>query len=234
MRRYPQLTAIAGLFCALSLSGCMSTSGYGTFDGDDRPIEQQIFGNMFSVIGLQGGQDKPKPQYDARAPLVMPPSGDQLPAPQEARIQVNDPNWPVQQTNRKALKDNRKIDDHDNSSARLPLNELALEAEPVKGKVVPLYEDPTRKGYYDESSVRLSRQQMKEQDDMASLLRKKQELGPDGLPLRKYLTDPPKHLRVPSNLEAYQDPEESDSWVEKSNLKQERGYRDSGMGGSGF
>jgi hypothetical protein len=235
MQKSSQRIGIVGILCLLGLSGCMSTSGYGTFDGDNRPLEQQILGNMFGVLGLQGGKQKPQHQFDARAPLVVPPDEKALPQPKEQKAIVNNPNWPVDQTTRKIAKDDRVIDDKDNSKARLSLKQLALQAEPVEAKRVALEDDPTRKGYYtDGGSVRLTRQQMKEQDDLASLLKKKQELGPDGLPLRKYLTDPPKHLRVPSNMTAYQNPTTSDSWQEKSDLQKERGYRDSGLGGSGL
>lgn len=55
--------------------------------------EQDITGAILTNLGL-APKDGPEIDYRERAPLVVPPSADMLPAPRDAATVANDPAWP--------------------------------------------------------------------------------------------------------------------------------------------
>jgi hypothetical protein len=84
----------------LGLPGC------GGIDGVD------FNGKIFDAVGLTGALGKrEEPKTEPRAPLVLPPSGEQLRAPGElaaAPVQQADAAWPVDPDKTKAQKESAK------------------------------------------------------------------------------------------------------------------------------
>jgi hypothetical protein len=83
IRNVPALAAI--LLASPMLGGCFSTSTYGTGQSPEVAIFKEMTGNI-------GGKKKPPIEYQPRAPLVMPPSGE-LRQP-VATASVSNPQWP--------------------------------------------------------------------------------------------------------------------------------------------
>jgi hypothetical protein len=76
----------AALLAALALGGCSSTSTYGTGESPEVAIFREMTGGMLSPR-------KEPVVYQPRAPLVLPPSAAQLPAPAPA-AEVANAQWP--------------------------------------------------------------------------------------------------------------------------------------------
>jgi hypothetical protein len=79
--------AAALLAVTAGFGGCISTATYGTGEMPEAAILSEMTG------GLAGGK-REKIEYQPRAPLVMPASAAQLPAPVETAELAN-PQWPV-------------------------------------------------------------------------------------------------------------------------------------------
>ena len=76
----------AALVAAAALGGCMSTANYGTGESPEVAIFREMTGGMLSA-------KKEPVVYQPRAPLVLPPSAGQLPAP-AAAPEVATAQWP--------------------------------------------------------------------------------------------------------------------------------------------
>ena len=61
---------------------------------DEPTMDQRVIRNILTGIGLQVG-GRPDIDYRERSPLVVPPSRGNLPDPNAANAQPNDPAWPV-------------------------------------------------------------------------------------------------------------------------------------------
>ena len=83
IRHVPALAAI--LLASTMLGGCFSTSTYGTGQAPEVAMFKEMTGNI-------AGKKKAPIEYRARAPLVMPPSGE-LRQPVET-ASVSNPQWP--------------------------------------------------------------------------------------------------------------------------------------------
>jgi hypothetical protein len=91
MRRSARNSAagMVALAAAGGLGGCMSTSTYGTGESP----EVAMFREMTGGIPLVGRSKKEAIEHQPRAPLVLPPSAAQLPAPMET-ADASHPAWP--------------------------------------------------------------------------------------------------------------------------------------------
>lgn len=78
--------AAAALVAATGLGGCIQTSTYGTGEMPEMAIFRELSGGF-------GAQKEEPIVYQARAPLVMPPSSEGLPAPAESAATANAA-WP--------------------------------------------------------------------------------------------------------------------------------------------
>jgi hypothetical protein len=78
----------AAALLTMLLAGC-GPSTYGTGEVPEFAILREVTGGL--------GAPKKKPiEYQPRAPLVMPPSAAQLPAPVEPAAEAADVQWPAQ------------------------------------------------------------------------------------------------------------------------------------------
>jgi hypothetical protein len=172
--------AVAPLVAAAGLGGCIQTSTYGTGEMPEMAIFREVTGGF-------GRPKAPPIQYQPRAPLVMPPSDDQLPQPVEAASATDGVAWPEDpdQTERarKEYGDETPADDISPEEARRlrPLAGLMPEQERPKtwkDNENPVYDIVDKK----------KRDQFKAAVDEA-----------EGIPKeRRYLTDPPDTLREPA------------------------------------
>jgi hypothetical protein len=84
----------AGTLVALAasgLGGCISTTTYGTGEAPESTLLREATGDL---LGLVGRDEKPKIDYEPRAPLVIPPAA-QLPEPAPPPAQLAAGAWPT-------------------------------------------------------------------------------------------------------------------------------------------
>jgi len=87
LRMRPGLvSALAG--SAVALSACMGAPTYGT----GTPADQQLVEDLTGALSL-APKDRPKIEYAPRPGIVMPPSTEVLPPPQED-VTATSPQWP--------------------------------------------------------------------------------------------------------------------------------------------
>lgn len=182
IRHVPALAAI--LLGSAMVGGCFSTSTYGTGQSPEVAIFKEMTGNI-------GGKKKAPIEYQARAPLVMPPSGE-LRQPVET-ASVSNPQWPDDPDKRVA---GEKISGFDNARDELTPDYVAS-LKPLAG----LNPDPNRDGPSSKKSenfqpaydiVGKGGSQAKEFN--AAL----QEAEGYDASRRKYLTEPPLEARAPA------------------------------------
>ncbi len=85
--------------CVLGIGLCLATSAARAGDDDDddnTPVEDRIMKNIMSGLGGTN-MDNRGIDYRERSPLVVPRSND-LPPPENAKTEVNPPNWPKDPT----------------------------------------------------------------------------------------------------------------------------------------
>ncbi len=100
------MSCVAVLSIAIVLSGPFSAQARAADDDDDESIETKF------IKGLFGISNRDSINYRERAPLVVPPNLERLPAP-EANALVNSPAWPkdpevIEQKKRAAAKKNQR------------------------------------------------------------------------------------------------------------------------------
>jgi len=96
LRAKRRIGPVAVMAALLGLAGC------GGIDGVD------FNGKIFDAVGMTGALGKrPEPKTEARAPLVLPPASERLPAPGEmaAAPQQPDSAWPNDPDKGKASKE---------------------------------------------------------------------------------------------------------------------------------
>ncbi|HWK95095.1 MAG TPA: hypothetical protein VNR39_06705 [Pseudolabrys sp.] len=92
VRRFPRQAVIAASVFTFVLAA-QALPARAADDGDDRPWDSRIIGNLMEGLGLQS-PNKSAIVYQERAPLVIPPSTN-LPVPENASAAVaNNPAWP--------------------------------------------------------------------------------------------------------------------------------------------
>lgn len=201
----------------LFVAGCSSSM----FEGHESSIENQIIGSTLGVVGITdpNAEKKRDIKYNARSELVVPPKTDTLPQPQEKLNNVADVNWPADPDQRRAsmlLAASEKDKPLHKRSSQIDTARLQPEDQVVIINGVQqrqnIYKEKSREGYYDDRPVRGTQYSLeqtkwrpKEKKDPIQA-----ELGTDGLPKRKYLTDPPKKLMSPSETADYNLPEEKE------------------------
>src|SRR3569623_1865081 len=90
-RRSSRQAALAALVHGLSVAALALPAR--AADGDDKPWDSKLIGNMLEGLGLQSGNKDPI-VYQERAPLVIPPSTD-LPTPEKSDAAIaGNPAWP--------------------------------------------------------------------------------------------------------------------------------------------
>jgi hypothetical protein len=177
-----------------ALGGCgLATSTYGTGEMPEVAMFREMTGGL-----LNKNQPKQPIEYQARAPLVMPPAGEtavaQLPPPAESAAAVA-PDWPVDREQLKAEADARANDgDPRNDINQGEYNRL----KPLSGafeqrrqqEEVFVSEDEGKSDYY--KTIVHSKEQRKQ---FAKAIADSKGYGSSSE--RRYLTDPPLTYRAP-------------------------------------
>jgi len=184
MRRSASTSALwaAALVAVAGLGGCMKTATYGTGESPELAIFHEVTGGF-------GKSAKPQIQYQPRAPLVLPPSGEAaaLPPPVQTASAAA-PDWPQDpdQTKRtRTPQDDHPLDDvsQEDMQRLKPLAGLMPEQQ---GKVPdydhqsPAYDIIGKKG---------------QQETFQAALKESKGISDK----RRYLTDPPDEFRQPAS-----------------------------------
>ena len=186
-------------------------------------VQAQGFKEIMQDIGIQK-RDQPKMDFSERAPLVIPPTTDALPPPEDssALASVN-PNWP---TDPEVLKEQEeaereKIPQHLRRKYREDAGRDIYEIQRKEREAKERGEIAANsKGYdttFDRNAV-LTPEQLKE-------VQEKRKNAPEASvyvePERKRLTDPPPGYRMPSAAHPYgpgeKEQKKKDGWVSKLN-----------------
>lgn len=180
-----RLSATSGAACAAALlalpglGGCVQTATYGTGESPEMAIVRELTG------GVMGGK-KEAVVYQPRAPLVLPPSGEQLPPPAPA-VEVAVAQWPDDpdqgpEAARQYGDENPSDDISSEDYRRLkPLGRFARAPTAARDR------DRDRPA----DDLRNSRQQRKE---FQAALNEAEGIRRE----RRYLTDPPDTVREPA------------------------------------
>jgi hypothetical protein len=168
----------AAALAATGLAGCIQTSTYGTGQSPEMAIFRELSGGF-------GAQKKEPIVYQPRAPLVMPPANDGLPAPVETAATANAA-WPQDpdQTpeGRREFGDENPRDDVSPEDAR----RLAPLAGMGKKDWEPGWNENDNPAY--DVVNKKKRDSFKAALDEADGIRQE----------RRYLTDPPDSFRAPA------------------------------------
>lgn len=174
--------ALAGL-AALSVSGCVGRT-YGTGENPEIAMFREVTGGM--SMGLVPTKKKASAvDYQPRAPLVMPPSGEQLPPPAQIASAAN-PDWPVEpdRGGRRFDEDARAGGSRAEYERLKPLGALAGRGAKIDENV-----DDRQDAAYD--VVRSKKQR----ETFQAALDDKNGVGRTE---RRYLTEPPDTMRTPA------------------------------------
>jgi hypothetical protein len=181
---------IALLVLPLPLAGCNLASTYGTGQAPEMAMLHEVSGGL-----LDRNKKKTPIDYQARAPLVMPPtaSASALPPPAESAAAVS-PDWPVDREQLTAEADARAEDDdprNDINQAEYrrlkPLTGVLRHSNPDEDFVA---DDEGKSDYYN-TVVHAKAQR----DQFAKALADSKGYG--RTTERRYLTDPPIAYREP-------------------------------------
>jgi hypothetical protein len=169
------LPVLAALIATGALSGC--TRNYGTGHAPEMALFTEMTG------GLLNREKKAPIAYQPRAPLVMPPSSEQLPAPAESAAAAS-PDWPVDPDQQVAGDTGEAYDPQAEYQRLKPLAGLMPESKVERSRPTD-FEQPA----YDVVHSK------KQQEQVRQALAESKGYGRDE---RKYLTDPPTGYRAPA------------------------------------
>jgi hypothetical protein len=173
---------VAVLLAAAAAGGCVRSATYGTGQAPEMALFTEVTG------GLLARERKPPIQYGPRAPLVLPPSADQLPPPVETAAAAS-ADWPIDPDQAMPAAD---IGDEDPRAGGSQAEYRRL--RPLAG----LFPERPRTDVHDDSrhdeayDIVHSRQQRREFQEALA------EAKGYGRTERRYLTDPPESFRDPA------------------------------------
>ena len=197
-RRLPLVLAGVSM---LALTACSSSGSLGTFD-DAGSFEQDLLGGFFGADAIVGGEEEEPIDYSARAPLVIPPDQAQLPAPQEANAAPAG-NWPVDADQARAGRGRPEvIGDNAQVSPETLAEGVGRQRTPMN-----LADLPDRRGLYDESSPVIPPTELRNQGVLSERLQATGPVDENGVPIRRYLVEPPSTLRTPAATASMEMPE---------------------------
>jgi len=170
-------SAAALLTVAVALGGCETTSTYGTGESPELAILREVTGGL--------GAPKPEPiDYQPRAPLVLPPSTAQLPAPVET-AETADAQWPGASDAPSGSRfGSEKPGDDISQEDYRRLKPLARMADARRS--LPNDDDNPVYDIFDNRNAR---------DEFKAAIDDAEGVGRTG---RRYLTDPPEAMREPA------------------------------------
>ncbi len=198
-------SAVMAVGIALSLGGCGAMVGTSGFSDEDRYNESVDEGVMRRIMeGIGGVDPRREPiRYKPRSPLAVPPSSE-LPPPEDGNATTAAAGqWPVspEQRDRQML-----IEGFEKESARRDsrAGERLSHDELQEGALTPEMAQSARarRPYnrdvdtMEQSGRRLTPAEMKGQK--AVLPSDAKNLDENGVPVRKYLIEPPSEYRKPS------------------------------------
>lgn len=185
------LVAVAGL-----LAGCNMTRTYGT----GRSVEAQMLEETVSFGGILGRQKKAPIAYRPRAKLVMPPAGQtaNLKTPQpKSQLGANWPRDPDEQRRAQlAMEVATPVDERASREVFKRDQRLSGAYRGQFRKAADGKAPTSTAEQLKNTHLQMSPSQMKAlHKAMKNGKSKENELGPDGEPRRRYLTEPPKGYR---------------------------------------
>lgn len=172
------------------------------------PARAQTFTELMQDLGLQP-RPKQRIDFSERAPLVIPPSLDQLPPPEDASaLAAANPNWPTdpevqqqleeEERNRKE-RANRRVEPGKRASQQI----YAIRA---KEREEGTFYDESRAGAYDanyQQSRALTPDEIREVQRREAAVKDQAVPQAYAEPERARLTDPPPGYRTPSAAQPY-------------------------------
>lgn len=180
-----KLAGVGTLFVAFALAGCAGPT-YGTGKASD----QQLVEDLTGILSL-GPKERQQINYQPRPGIVMPPSAEVLPPPQENVASTENPAWP--------------------ESPEQRLARVRAEATANQGNRTNIVRDVNRSNgtsqrtgptFSESGMVKpeiLGRSARMRDDQRLERQRRQQQAAPQGSPnTRRYLSDPPVDLRQPS------------------------------------
>lgn len=213
VRRFPRQAVIAASIFSFVLAAQVAPA-WADDDGDDRPWDSRLIGNVLESLGLQS-PNKGAIVYQERAPLVIPPSTN-LPAPEKTDAAIaNNPAWPKdpdvtrkREAARQARLDAYKSADQKQRDEQRPLSPSemmpgasAANRAPRVGKEA----NPTA-GTWSETGDKLTPSQLGYRGGLFGNMfgGKEDEVARfTGEPPRTALTDPPPGYQTPSPDQPY-------------------------------
>jgi hypothetical protein len=197
------MSCAAVLSVAIVLSGPFSAQVRAAEDDDEESIETKF------IKGLLGISNRDSINYRERAPLVVPPNLERLPAP-EANAVVNSPSWPkdpevIEQKKRAAAKKNqRRPSAEEDNRALTPAELNAVGPKAGTGRIAT----PTGPQDAEAEGKRMLRpDELGTKKGLFSSFFKdpsKPEVAKfEGEPKRSDLTEPPPGYRTPSAAQPY-------------------------------
>ena len=202
------------IFAAIAAAAVLSVAS--------APAQAQTFRELMEDIGLQKRKQE-SIDFSERAPLVVPPSLDALPPPEDkAAIASANPHWPTDPDEIRAAEEaeRQKIPQHQRrkyqeNAAKEIYKIRAREREEGLTAATPAEYDTS----FDRNTV-LSPGELKEVRDRRA--KEAAEAGPVVMaePERKRLTDPPPGYRTPSPAQPYGPGEaekKKSGWLSKIN-----------------
>jgi len=213
--RLATVLRLGGLAAAVAaLAGCSATNAVGTFggDGSGRTYMQALYENTLGGLGL--GEEPEPIHYRPRSPLVVPPKSAlaSLPPPAATRTAAR-PDWPndpdVAARNQREAERSTPIDERYWRDATGEFHGRRLTPQEIQAGRVP------GGGVNENVAIAAARNQEREDLEKGKVisplvLRQQSKayvdarraydvpVGPDGKPIRRYLTDPPSELRLPA------------------------------------
>ena len=170
--------AAAALVAATGLGGCMQTSTYGTGESPEMAIFRELSGGF-------GTRKKEPIVYQPRAPLVMPPSSEGLPAPVESAATANAA-WP--QDPDQTAPGRREFGDD------IPRDDISPEDARRLAPLAGMGQTDWDSGWDDNKQPAYDIVNKKQRDSFRSALDDANGIRQE----RRYLTDPPSSVREPA------------------------------------
>ena len=174
---------------ALALAGCQSGMTYGTGKSPAAQTMEDLAG-----IAALGGPQKPVIDYQPRPKPVAPPDAAiaQLPPPGDAQAAALPADWPVDPDQQRAR---MKMDIAAREAAGLPLPKIKLSPEQLRQPdtgVPNLLRDP-----FEAATKPTTAEQSAKAKKLFADARGALAVDENGLPVRRYLSDPPSDYRAP-------------------------------------
>lgn len=181
-----KLLGAGTLLAAIVVAGCSGTT-YGT----GKPAEQQLVEDLTGVLSL-GPKDRQQINYRPRPGIVLPPSDEVLPPPQESVASGENPAWPESPEERLARVRAEATANQDNPFYRSNVVQDVSETNRASGG--------TNTAFSESGMVKpeILQRDYRSRTGQRQEFQRRQQATRQGSPTtRRYLSDPPTDLRQP-------------------------------------